>query len=60
MTEKPFEHRQFMARARPKDRGPIRCEYPGCDRSFADERACAQHRFMAHNESTPIPSTEGK
>lgn len=53
MTERPFDHRQFKSHARPKQRGPVACQYPGCESTFKDERACMQHRYMAHNEGTP-------
>lgn len=48
-----FDHSQFLARARPKDRGPIRCVYPGCDSSFKNEWAATQHRRSVHNEGDP-------
>lgn len=51
-----FDHSQFLARARPKDRGPIRCVYPGCDYSFKNEWAATQHRRSVHNEGDPDPS----
>jgi hypothetical protein len=56
MTEKPFDHRQFKANSRPKDRGPVRCAYPACEATFKDEWACTQHRIAAHNEGTPVPN----
>lgn len=55
MSERSFDHRQFMARARPKQRGPVACAYPGCEASFKDEWACTQHRIAVHNEGTPHP-----
>lgn len=57
MTEsKSFGHRQFKSFARPKQRGSIACNYPGCEATFKDEYACKQHRLAAHNEGTPEPS----
>ncbi len=53
-----FSHRQFLARARPIKRGPIQCQYPGCEATFKDEWACTQHRIAVHNEGTPTPQTE--
>jgi hypothetical protein len=54
--EKPFHHRQFKSYARPTQRGPVACAYPGCEATFKDEYACTQHRRAAHNEGTPEPS----
>lgn len=55
MDERPFDHRQFMAKSRPRNRGPVLCNYPYCDASFKDEWAATQHRRAAHNERTPMP-----
>lgn len=41
-----------------RPRGPVPCEYPGCEATFINEWARTQHRVAVHNEGGPVAPAE--